>query len=222
MLYFDAECHLRDDTRGNAMNVQNVVYLLLTESPAIRHQPLRRLTELARRIGHTQSGSFDHARARFHHLWQICDAAKMLVWYGGTELALIPGYDGTEHPSDLARAAGGMGVAELREARARPGTAVDLRHALSPRGARVQTAPGRKPRLNRRRKRARRAKRAVAAHEQGVSPGAEQPCPVVAAGAPLVEVADVGQAVNVPVPRTVISAQRMLRKSGYTQPKPPP
>jgi hypothetical protein len=222
LLHFDAECHLRDDTRGNAMNVQNVVYLLLTESPAVWHQPLRRLTELARRIGHTQTQSFEQARTRFHHLWRACSAAKMLVWYGGSEMALIPGYDVSEHPSDLARAAGDMGVAKLREARTGAGAAVDLRHSLTPRGTREQPPAGRKPRLNRRRQRFRRAQAPVAAHEVGVSPGAEQPRPVIPARSPLVEVADVGQPIDVPEQRTIISAQRMLRKSGYTQAKPPP
>jgi hypothetical protein len=171
MLDYDERCIAGEGRRNSVMNMRNLLYLLLIESPAVCLQHLKRQTTLAHAIGHNKSLS--KTRARFHHLWRN-GFTKILIQQrlspGDFEhrrrpLELISGYNGLE---DLGDGAAGVGVCQQAQRRTRARTTVGQVHALTLRRTREQAAASRKTLLDRRCNRLGRTARAKAAHEVGV------------------------------------------------------
>jgi hypothetical protein len=183
MLEFDEREIAGEARRNSVLNMRNVIWLMLTESPAVCMQPLKRLHALATAVGHNKSIS--KTRARYHHLWRT-GLTKILLqqrlYPGDFEhrsrpIELISSYDCSE---DLADAASSVSVRKQRKRRARTRPAIAQVHALPLRSAGVQLAPRRQTRLDRRGDGLGRAARAEAAHEVSVAAAHDEPCPMVA------------------------------------------
>jgi hypothetical protein len=67
MLEFDQHTIAGEARCNSVLNMRNLVWLMLTESPAVCMQYLRSYTDLAHAIGHNKS--IAKTRARYHHLW---------------------------------------------------------------------------------------------------------------------------------------------------------
>jgi hypothetical protein len=182
MLEFDERALAGEARRNSVLNMRNVIWLMLTESPAICMQPLKRLHALARAVGHNKS--IAKTRARYHHLWKN-GFTRILVqqhlYPGDFEhrlrpIQLIGGYDCSE---DLADTASSVGVRQHRKRRARTRPAIGQVHALPLRSAGVELAPRRQARLDRGGDGLGRAARAERAHEVRVAAAHHEPSPVV-------------------------------------------
>jgi hypothetical protein len=191
MLEYDEREIAGEARRNSVLNMRNVLWLMLTESPAVCMQALKRLHALARAVGHNKSIS--KTRARYHHLWKN-GFTRILVqqhlYPGDFEhrlrpIELISGYDASE---DLTDTASSVGVRQHRKRRARTRPTVGQIHALPLRGAGVELAPRRQTRLDRGGDGPRRAARAERAHEVRAGAAHDEPCPVVAPGGPLIEI----------------------------------
>jgi hypothetical protein len=68
MLEYDEREIAGEARRNSVLNMRNVIWLMLTESPAVCMQPLKRLHALATAVGHNKS--IAKTRARFNHLWK--------------------------------------------------------------------------------------------------------------------------------------------------------
>jgi hypothetical protein len=154
MLEFDERSLAGEARRNSVLNMRNLIWLMLVESPAVCMQPLKRLHALAKAVGHNKS--LAKTRARFNYLWKN-GFTRVLVQ--GTLLPsdfehrlrpiqLIDSYDCAEYVCDTASS---VSVCKQRKRRARPRPAITHGHALPLRGAGVELAPRRQRRLDRRR-----------------------------------------------------------------------
>jgi hypothetical protein len=174
MLEFDEREIAGEARRNSVLYMRNVIWLMLTESPAVCMQPLKRLHALARAVGHNKS--IAKTRARYHHLWRTGFTKILLhqhLYPGDFEhrrrpIELI---DGHNVSVDLCDAASSVGVRQHRKRRARTRAAVGQVHALPLRSAGVELAPRRQTRLDRGGDGPRRAARAERAHEVGAASG---------------------------------------------------
>jgi hypothetical protein len=183
MLDYDEREIAGEGRRNSVLNMRNLIWLMLRESPAVCMQPLKRLHALARAVGHNKSIS--KTRARYHHLWRT-GLTKILLqqrlYPGDFEhrlrpIQLIGGYDCSEDQADTASS---VGVRQQRQRRARTRPAIAQVHALPLRSAGVESAPRRQTRLNRGGDGLGRAARAERAHEVRVASGHDEASPVIA------------------------------------------
>jgi hypothetical protein len=183
MLEFDERTIAGEARFKSVLNMRNLVWLMLRESPAVCMQYLKSYSELARAVGHNKS--IAKTRARFIHLWKN-GFTRILVQQrlqpGDFEhrlrpIQLISGYDCSE---DLGDTPATVSVRQKSKRRARARAAVGQRHSLPLRSAGVELAAWGQTRLDRRANGLGRAARAEAAHEIGVPAGHDGPCPVVA------------------------------------------
>jgi hypothetical protein len=183
MLEFDERALAGEARRNSVLNMRNVIWLMLTETPAVCMQPLKRLHALATAVGHNKS--IAKTRARFNHLWKngfTRILQQQRLYPGDFEhrlrpIELISGYDCSE---DLADAASSVGVRQQRQRRTRTRPAVAQVHSLPLRSAGVELAPRRQARLDRRRNGLGRAPRPERAREVGVAAAHHEGSPVVA------------------------------------------
>jgi hypothetical protein len=68
MLEFDERTIAGEARHNSVLNMRNLLWLLLTESPAVCMQYLKSYTELAHAVGHNKS--IAKTRARFIYLWR--------------------------------------------------------------------------------------------------------------------------------------------------------
>jgi hypothetical protein len=68
MLEFDERTIAGEARFKSVLNMRNLIWLMLTESPAVCMQYLRSYSALARAVGHNKS--IAKTRARFIHLWK--------------------------------------------------------------------------------------------------------------------------------------------------------
>jgi hypothetical protein len=153
MLDYDERVLAGEARRASVLNMRNLIWLMLTDSPAVCMQPWKRLHGLALAIGHNKS--IAKTRARFHHLWKS-GFTRILVQQrllpGDFEhrlrpIQLIGGYDLSE---DVGGTASSVCVRKQRKSRARSRAAVGQVHALPLGRAGVELAPRRQTRLDRR------------------------------------------------------------------------
>jgi hypothetical protein len=183
MLEFDERSLAGEARRNSVLNMRNLIWLMLTESPAVCMQPLKRLHALAAAVGHNKS--IAKTRARFHHLWKngftrILIQTTLLASdfeHRKRPIELIDSYNCAEDLGDTARC---VSVRQKRERRARTRPAVREVHALPLRCGGVELAPRRQTRLDRRRNGLGRAARAETAYEVCMPTGHHETCPVVA------------------------------------------
>jgi hypothetical protein len=182
MLEYDQHTIAGEARFKSVLNMRNLLWLMLTESPAVCMQYLKSYSELARAVGHNKS--IAKTRARFNFLWRS-GFTKILqqqrLQPGDFEhrlrpIQLISGYDALE---DLGDTPAAVSVREKPKRRARARPAVGQVHSLPLRCARVELAPRRQARLDRRGNGLGRAARAEAAHEVGVPVAHDGPGPVI-------------------------------------------
>jgi hypothetical protein len=184
MLEFDERTIAGEARHNSVLNMRNLIWLMLSESPAVCMQYLKSYSKLARAVGHNKS--IGKTRARFNYLWQngftkILQQSRLQP--GDFEhrlrpIELIGGYDCSE---DLTDAASSVRVREKPKRRARARAAVGQVHALPLRSAGVELAAGGQARLDRRGNGLGRAARAEAAHEVGVAAGHHEPSVMIPA-----------------------------------------
>jgi hypothetical protein len=184
MLEFDERTIAGEARFKSVLNMRNLIWLMLLESPAVCMQHLKRYDELARAVGHNKS--IGKTRARFNYLWRNGFTKILLqtrLQPGDFEhrlrpIELISGYDVLE---DLGDTPTTVSVREKPKRRARARAAVGQRHSLSLWSTGVELAPSRQARQHRGGNGLGRAARAEAAHEVGVSSGHDEAGPVISA-----------------------------------------
>jgi hypothetical protein len=106
MLKHDARTIVGEDRLNSVMNMRNLLWLMLRESPAVCMQHLKQQTALARAVGHNKS--LPKTRARFNYLWRS-DFTKIMLQrhllpgdfeHRRRPIELIGGYDAPVNLSD--------------------------------------------------------------------------------------------------------------------------
>jgi hypothetical protein len=183
MLEFDERTIAGEARFKSVLNMRNLIWLLLTESPAVCMQYLKSYDVLARAVGHNKS--IAKTRARFNFLWRsgftkILQQSRLQprdFEHCLQPIQLFGGYDCSE---DLPDTPAAVGVRQKPTRRARARAAVGQVHTLPLRGTGVQLAAKGQARLDRGGNGLGRAARAEAAHEVGIASGHDEPGTVVA------------------------------------------